>query len=141
MKLLRFVIAATRHALSGFRKVDFKTYLSRLRKCNDCPLRKFGTCTKCGCHVPTKAKWASEKCPINEWGVMKGPTFRERLHQLMVSVYSRFSLLDNCVTLACAGLVTVLLPDTLIGALARTATLLFLIVSIPYAVWCSKHAK
>lgn len=72
---------------------------------------------------------------------MKGPTIRERLHQLMVSVYSRFSFLDNSVTLACVGLVTVLIPDTLIGALARTAILLFLLVSVPYVAWFSKYAK
>lgn len=49
----------------------------RLRICNTpmasgsganvCENQKFGVCTKCGCVVESKVKYAESECPIGRW--------------------------------------------------------------------------
>lgn len=46
----------------------------RLRICNTgsggdgkCEFQKLGVCTKCGCVVESKVKFAQSECPIGRW--------------------------------------------------------------------------
>lgn len=49
------------------RDVDFETYVANLSQCKTCALRELETCLACGCHLPTKARWMSEACPLEFW--------------------------------------------------------------------------
>lgn len=62
-----FVKAVGRHASNGFQSVSKEEYENRLRICDVCPLRNASKCMKCNCHLPTKAKWKSEHCPMHKW--------------------------------------------------------------------------
>lgn len=49
------------------RVVSIEVLVDRLSKCRDCEFRDVSKCSLCGCHLPTKAQWATEQCPIEEW--------------------------------------------------------------------------
>lgn len=70
--------AMVNHARDGFKKCPPKIYASRLDICWGCDKlikdetrETTGSCTECGCSVSTKARWASEACPIGKWGIYK----------------------------------------------------------------------
>lgn len=48
---------------------DDKTRVYRINACFTCEHfnSRFNTCKLCGCHMPTKTKIKSSKCPINKW--------------------------------------------------------------------------
>ena len=58
-----------KHALTGFGKVDPKTYDDRLTECVNCEfyIPNVGRCSQCGCPCATKASWKSSKCPVGKW--------------------------------------------------------------------------
>lgn len=40
----------------------------RLQTCSMCDKKTPGwNCSVCGCHIPIKARMATEKCPIDKW--------------------------------------------------------------------------
>lgn len=67
------------HVMNGMEEVSDDIYEERLRKCNNCPLLNTAnaenpSCSKCGCFVKIKAKWASESCPKEEKEWLAIPT-------------------------------------------------------------------
>lgn len=62
-----FATELTTHAKGGFAHVDPVTYSRRISICIDCPLfaKESPHCTKCGCNMEVKAKWATSRCPLN----------------------------------------------------------------------------
>jgi hypothetical protein len=58
-----------KHMLTGFGKVDQKTFNERLTKCVDCEfyMANIGRCSQCGCPCATKASWKSSSCPVGKW--------------------------------------------------------------------------
>ena len=70
--------AIVNHARNGFKRCPTKVYVARLDICWGCDKlikdetrETTGSCTECGCSVSSKAKWASEACPIGKWGIYK----------------------------------------------------------------------
>lgn len=74
-KAKNFAVAVAQQAATGFKEVDDAEYQRRLDICKDCPfVKKEGEtllCNKCGCKMSgtllAKARWASQKCPIDKW--------------------------------------------------------------------------
>lgn len=66
-KAATFGKAIVRHALNMGRNVSDDEHARRLEICKGCEFFKGNNCLKCGCGVLRKAKWASEKCPIDKW--------------------------------------------------------------------------
>jgi hypothetical protein len=64
-----FALAVGKHLLNGMRLVSTETYTSRMSICKQCPMLKAGTCLhgSCGCAIANKARWESERCPIDKW--------------------------------------------------------------------------
>jgi hypothetical protein len=62
-----FADAVVRHALDGFTAVSDEKFRERLAICEGCEFFKDRKCLKCGCLMDVKARWASEKCPIDKW--------------------------------------------------------------------------
>lgn len=66
-----FVKAVANHTANGFQNVSTEEYENRMLICDTCPLRNASRCTQCNCYLPSKAKWKSERCPINKWKSIK----------------------------------------------------------------------
>ena len=68
---VNFVQAGARHVSNGMRRVSDETYESRLAVCGSCEFcdKQRMVCLKpqCGCFLKTKARWASEACPLDKW--------------------------------------------------------------------------
>jgi len=62
-----FAKSATEYVRSGMENVSETQYETRLKICEVCPFRKDTQCTKCGCYIELKAKWATSTCPDNRW--------------------------------------------------------------------------
>ena len=54
---------------SGFALASNYVYAERIKTCKACPQYKFFQCRNCKCMVYTKAKLASENCPLGCWPV------------------------------------------------------------------------
>jgi hypothetical protein len=53
---------------AGAPVVPPEVYKQRLDTCERCPKKTSSwTCEVCGCHIPIKAKMATESCPIRRW--------------------------------------------------------------------------
>ena len=65
----RFGKSAFNHAKDRFKHVDDEIYNKRMEICKGC--EKFNPesvrCNDCGCFLEIKAKWNSEKCPLEKW--------------------------------------------------------------------------
>jgi|688.fasta_scaffold01364_21 hypothetical protein len=70
-KMMRFSNAVWNYAKSGFVNVSTSTQEKRLSICNKCDQINLidNTCNSCGCFLNIKTLWASEKCPLDKWGV------------------------------------------------------------------------
>jgi hypothetical protein len=68
-KAINFTNSLINHAKDGFKRVDDTVYSSRLAICQSCEYYddKNITCKTCGCFLDIKARWNSEKCPIDKW--------------------------------------------------------------------------
>ena len=62
-----FAKSAISYVRSGMENVSETQYETRLKICEVCPFRKDTQCTKCGCFIEMKAKWATSTCPDNRW--------------------------------------------------------------------------
>lgn len=40
---------------------------SRRKICNQCPSKKWGVCTECGCPIVSKPRIKDEECPLGKW--------------------------------------------------------------------------
>lgn len=76
-KIVNLGTALLRHTKDSLREVTEEEYNGRLAKCEACPFNKRNENSElewicqhqnCGCQLQIKAKWASESCPIGEWG-------------------------------------------------------------------------
>ena len=66
-EVLSFLKSSARYVQSGMKNVDAQTYLERMKVSSTCIHRNNNKCTRCGCNLPLKCKWKTEKCPINKW--------------------------------------------------------------------------
>lgn len=70
-----FVQASGKWVISGFPMCDTDTLEARLKICGGCEFWDSngfggtGRCQKCGCSTQAKLRMATEKCPIDKWGV------------------------------------------------------------------------
>ena len=70
-RTINFGAAIARHAANQMRNVEPSSYETRLSICRQCPscdLERM-VCREltCGCFLQTKARWESEKCPLQKW--------------------------------------------------------------------------
>jgi hypothetical protein len=49
------------------RPAGVEIYENRLNLCKQCPFYASETCSKCGCHMPSKAKMLNATCPVSKW--------------------------------------------------------------------------
>ena len=59
------------HAMNSFQSVPSNVKEERISICEGCEHYNSETtrCNECGCFINIKADWASEKCPIDKWGM------------------------------------------------------------------------
>ena len=59
------------HAMNSFQSVPANVKEARINICEGCEHYDSETtrCDECGCFINIKADWASEKCPIDKWGM------------------------------------------------------------------------
>jgi len=62
-----FAKALTKYIASGMNEVTKEQYQERLEICSTCPNRNNLHCSECGCPISTKARWATESCPLGFW--------------------------------------------------------------------------
>tara|TARA_R110002012_G_scaffold261340_1_gene443215 strand:+ start:12205 stop:12747 length:543 start_codon:yes stop_codon:yes gene_type:complete len=64
-RAFNFAKATKEYVSSGMHDVSKEMYAKRLTICKRCPIfnAKTSTCTKCGCFMTVKAKWATSTCP------------------------------------------------------------------------------
>jgi hypothetical protein len=64
-----FAKAVKEYTQAGMKNVSEEIYKQRLETCEGCPFKKGNRCQhkSCGCNLAVKAKWASEKCPMDKW--------------------------------------------------------------------------
>jgi len=62
------------HAMNSFQSVPANVKEERISICEGCEHYDSETtrCDECGCFINIKADWASEKCPIDKWGMWTG---------------------------------------------------------------------
>ena len=68
VRILRFIKALCKYILHG-KRVDFFTYVHRLKLCETCECLDYDNwkCKKCGCYLDKKCKMSTEKCPKDKW--------------------------------------------------------------------------
>lgn len=63
--------AVAKHVATGRKIVNEEMYQERLEICRGCPSldQEKMVCREktCGCFVETKARWASQQCPLGKW--------------------------------------------------------------------------
>jgi len=58
--------AVIEHVSNGMKQAG--NYEERIAFCESClEFRSDERCSKCGCFMKVKAKWAEQKCPLNKW--------------------------------------------------------------------------
>ena len=64
-----FAVAAIKHAASGMKKRNDEEVKRLITICNGCDFYFKNTkrCSKCGCFMNVKARWATANCPIGKW--------------------------------------------------------------------------
>lgn len=70
-KAVNFGRAVTQHVHDGRREVSDEIYNARLATCRACPscdeARMVCREPSCGCRLTIKARWNSQRCPLNKW--------------------------------------------------------------------------
>jgi len=69
-----FTKSVTKHVMNGAYNAPDQVRRSRLEICSTCDYLQNDRCRACGCFVAQKAAWASEKCPLDKWGIYKAST-------------------------------------------------------------------
>lgn len=64
-----FIGSAADHLANGMKNVKPNQQAERLAICDACPyaVENKSRCSKCGCYLQTKTKWATSSCPIGKW--------------------------------------------------------------------------
>jgi hypothetical protein len=64
-KVSNFTEAVIQHFLAGFPKTSDEEYNRRLSICSTCEFKNLDSwvCSKCGCPMDEKARWAEQQCP------------------------------------------------------------------------------
>jgi hypothetical protein len=70
-RIINFSKAVIKHTKDGLQVVSDEVKEKRLEKCSKCEYRDGTVCNHedCGCVLAIKVQWASESCPIGEWGI------------------------------------------------------------------------
>ena len=68
-RILSFNESLNKYINSGQSEVTDQVFFRRMKVCNGCEFYKktLSRCDKCGCFLHIKARWATEKCPLNKW--------------------------------------------------------------------------
>lgn len=68
VRVFRFLKSLWKYILHG-KRVDFFTYVHRLKLCETCEdlNNEKWTCNICGCYLDKKCKMSSETCPKHKW--------------------------------------------------------------------------
>ena len=68
-KVKQFTKELATYVAAGTPNVTPEQYEERLLTCNDCEHLNHikSSCKLCGCHMPTKARWATADCPSKKW--------------------------------------------------------------------------
>ena len=70
-KIINLSKSVVSHASNNFKLVTDDILNNRRDICVKCD--KFNaaniTCAECGCYLLIKTEWASEKCPLDKWGI------------------------------------------------------------------------
>jgi cephalosporin hydroxylase len=64
---VNFMTALATHTVTGAKQTPLDVYEQRLAICTLCELRNGDRCSKCGCPILDKAKWAEQECPLGKW--------------------------------------------------------------------------
>lgn len=69
-KLISFNESLNNYINSEQPEVTDQVFFRRMVVCKDCEFYKktLSRCDKCGCFLHIKARWATEKCPLDKWG-------------------------------------------------------------------------
>ncbi len=61
--------AIVSQAVEGFPETDDVEFKRRISICETCEFhnKSADSCNKCGCYLSFKAKWKTQKCPIDKW--------------------------------------------------------------------------
>lgn len=67
--IISFFDSLKNFSSSGYKLVSDEIFEERLDICKECPdfNSAISQCRQCGCLLSIKAKWASEKCPLDKW--------------------------------------------------------------------------
>ena len=68
-KIVSFIIAMCKWAVSGFDKTSPKLIAKREAICSDCEhyLEVKDKCLECGCFMDLKRKIKNQSCPVGKW--------------------------------------------------------------------------
>ena len=94
-KAKNLTISTINHLSNGLKSVKENVKQERLTICQNCD--KFNseniTCNECGCFLQIKTSWASEKCPLNKWGIELSI---DRQEDIPKSPESRVKIKSDC---------------------------------------------
>lgn len=62
-----FLSSLAGHVRKGLPVVPTEEYDRRMDICKACDFFLGGSCTKCGCGMKIKARWAGSSCPVGKW--------------------------------------------------------------------------
>lgn len=68
-KIISFGKSIKKYVENGSPEVSDFTYFDRIKICRDCEHfnQILTKCKECGCFLNIKARWATEKCPLDKW--------------------------------------------------------------------------
>lgn len=68
-KIKSFIKSFLKHWWAGSPEVSKRKFKQRMNICRGCEFynKSGNSCNKCGCNLSVKAKWKTQKCPINKW--------------------------------------------------------------------------
>ncbi len=59
--------AVVKQVAAGLPRVSDAAYAARMSVCESCEQKSGNSCKLCGCNLSTKARWATQKCPLDKW--------------------------------------------------------------------------
>ena len=69
MKILNFINSINNYIDSGMLNVSDEIFINRISICKRCDKfdKDLNRCLECGCFLYIKARWSTEKCPLDKW--------------------------------------------------------------------------
>lgn len=68
VRIRNFARSLLRWAQAGFPIAIREERMKRIKICGECPYKRKGYCTQCGCFIAVKSAFQTEVCPLNYWG-------------------------------------------------------------------------